>query len=165
MLDAVAEKLFASLLDRCASFVGQEAKIPSLIAFLVSLTAVPLIARHFVWLGLAVFALGRLIGAIADRAGDNPLGPIYSSVALAALPFAFVLDAPVRALAAVFLMFAIAANSAVTIKFGRTPMAAVELLLVFFLAGLLPDWFGPIAYGGGGLCFIAAGIGASRGMA
>jgi hypothetical protein len=121
-----------------------------------------LIARHFVWIGLAVFAVGRVIAAVAASGGGSDLKEIYRAVAFAALPFAFVLDAPVRALPAVFLMFGLAADAAVAVKFGRSPVGAAALLILFVLACVFPAWFGLIAYAGGVLCFVAAGVEASR---
>jgi hypothetical protein len=162
MLDTVLEKIFAPALDRCAVLIGGKARILELVAFCISLAAVLLIARHFVWIGLAVFVVGQIIGAAAARAGGSGLADIYRAVAFAALPFAFVLDAPVRALPAVFLMFGLAANGAVSVKFGRSLIGAAELLILFILAGALPAWFGLIAYAGGVLCFVAAGVEASR---
>jgi hypothetical protein len=162
MLDAVVERVFASVLDRCAGFLGQGAKILELSAFCGSLLAAALIARHLVWQGLTLFAFAQIAAAVAARTQATPLTDIYRSVAFAALPFAFALDAPERALAATFFMFGIAANNAVAMKFGRTPVGASELLIAFILAGVFPAWFGLIAYAGGVLCFVAAGIEASR---
>jgi hypothetical protein len=73
-----------------------------------------------------------------------------------------VLDAPVRALPAVFLMFGLAANTAVAVKFDRSLIGVAELLILFILASAFPAWFGAIAYAGGVLCFVAAGVEASR---
>ncbi|GAA0571199.1 CDP-alcohol phosphatidyltransferase family protein [Rhizomicrobium electricum] len=162
MLDALLEKLGSPVLDRCAARIADHTRILELVSFCVGLAAVPLIARHFVWIGLAVFAAGRLIAAVAARANKSDLADIYRTVAYAALPFAFVLDAPVRALPAVFLMFGLAANGAVAVKFGRSLVGAAELLILFVLASAFPAWFGLIAYAGGVLCFVAAGVEASR---
>jgi hypothetical protein len=162
MMDALVEKTCAPVLDRCAVRVADRAGILELVSFCVCLAAVPLIARHLVWIGLAVFVLGRFVAAVAARARESNLTDIYRAVAFAALPFAFVLDAPVRALPAVFLMFGLAANAAVTVKFGRSLVGASELLTLFILASALPAWFGLIAYAGGVLCFVAAGVEASR---
>jgi hypothetical protein len=162
MLDTVLEKIFAPVLDRFAGRVAGRAKVLELIAFCVCLAGVPLIARHFVWIGLAVFGAGQIIAAISARADGSELKQIYRSVAFAALPFAFVLDAPVRALPAVFLMFGLAANTAVAVKFDRSLIGVAELLILFILASAFPAWFGAIAYAGGVLCFVAAGVEASR---
>ncbi len=162
MLDAVLEKLFAPVLDRFAGPVGGRAKILELVSFCISLAAAALIAVHFVWIGLVLFALARCLAAVAGRAGVSDLTEFYQAVAFAALPFAFVLEAPVRALPAVFLMFGLAANAAASLKFGGGLIGSAELLILFLLAGFFPAWFGLIAYGGGVLCFVAAGVSASR---
>jgi hypothetical protein len=162
MLDAALRKAFASVLDRFSGLVIGRTKILELVAFCISLGAAGLIVRHFVWIGLVVFAIGRLIAVVAARAGTGDMAAVYHAVAFAALPLAFVLDAPVRALSAVFLMFGLAANAAVALKFGRSLIGVVELLFLFVLASALPDWFGLIAYVGGVLCFVAAGVEASR---
>lgn len=162
MLDTVLEKIFAPVLDRFAGRVAGRANALELVAFCISLAGVPLIGRHLVWIGLAVFVVGQIVAAVAARAGGGALADIYRAVAFAALPFAFVLDAPVRALPAVFLMFGLAANAAVSVKFGRSLIGVAELLILFILASVLPAWFGLIAYAGGVLCFVAAGVEASR---
>jgi hypothetical protein len=162
MLDALVERLFAPVLDRVSGRVERHAITFDLVAFVIGLGAAVLIARHFVWIGLAAFVLGRMLAAVAVRAGAGDLSGITRAVAYAALPFAYVLDAPVRALPAVFLLFALVANTAVAVKFSRSPIGATELLIVFILATVLPDWFGLIAYAGGVLCFVAAGVEASR---
>lgn len=162
MLDAVLERCAAPVLDRFAAPVGGRAAILELGAFCISLAAVPLIARHFVWIGLALFVAARILAGVAGRARASDLTEIYETVAFAALPLAFVLEAPVRALPAVFLMFGLAANTAISLKFGRGLIGSAELLILFVLAALLPAWFGLIAYVGGVLCFVAAGVSASR---
>jgi hypothetical protein len=162
MLDAVLEKLFAPVLDRLAGPAGGRAKLLELVSFCLSLAAVPLIARHYVWIGLAVFVTARILAAVAGRARASDLTEFYQAVAFAALPFAFVLEAPVRALPAVFLMFGLAANAAAALKFGRGLIGSAELVILFVVVALFPAWFGLIAYGGGVLCFVAAGASASR---
>jgi hypothetical protein len=162
MLDAVLEKLSAPVLDRFAGPVDGRAKLLELAAFCLGLAAAALIARHLIWIGLALFAIARFLAAVAGRAGVSDLTEFYTAVAFAALPFAFVLEAPVRALPAVFLMFGLAANAAASLKFGRGLIGSAELLALFALAALLPAWFGLIAYVGGVLCFVAAGVSASR---
>lgn len=162
MLDVVLRRLFAGVLDRFAGALGGRSKILELVSFCIGLVAVPLIARHLVWIGLGVFVAARLIAAIAARATSGDLAEVYGAVGFAALPFAFVLDAPVRALPAVFLMFGLAANAATRLKFATGLIGSAELTILFLLAAALPAWFGPIAYAGGVLCFVAAGVEASR---
>ena len=162
MLDAVLEKLFVPVLDRLADPVGGRAKLLELVSFCLSLAAAALIARHFVWIGLALFALARILACVVARKSVSNLTEVYAAVAFAALPLAFVLEAPVRALPAVFLMFGFAANAAASLKFGRGLIGSTELLILFVLAAFFPAWFGLIAYVGGVLCFVAAGVSASR---
>lgn len=125
----------------------------------MGLGAVLLIARHNVWIGLALFAAARVAAAAVARSG---LTEMYRTVAFASLPFALVLDAPERALPAVFLMFGLAANAAASLKLESRLIGESELLVLFLLAAFFPPWFGLIAYAGGVLCFVAAGLAASR---
>ena len=166
MLDVVLGRVLARFLDPFASRIAVHAKLLDIVAFCIGLAAVVLIARHFVWLGLAVFLAARLLAFAAVRAADDDAAEVFAVVAFASLPFAFALDAPVRALPAVFLIFGMVANAAARLKFGPSLIGAVELALVFVLAALLPDWFGLIAYVTGVLCFVVAGvrIAASRRM-
>ena len=90
------------------------------------------------------------------------LAEVCAAVAYAVPPFAFRLDAPSRASPAVFLRFDLSAHAAAAKKFGRGLIGGVELVLLFVLAGVMPVWFGLIAYVGGALCFVAAGVEASR---
>ena len=156
MLDAVLGRILARFLDPFASRLAVHAKILDIVAFCIGLAAVALIARHFVWLGLGVFLAARLVAAAANESDDA--AEVFAVVAFASLPFAFALDAPVRALPAVFLMFGMVANAAARLKFGPSLIGPVELAVVFVLAALLPDWFGLIAYVTGVLCFIVAGV-------
>jgi hypothetical protein len=48
------------------------------------------------------------------------------------------------------------------VKFDRSLIGVAELLILFILASAFPAWFGAIAYAGGVLCFVAAGVEASR---
>ena len=156
MLDAVLGRILRRLLDPLASRIGARAKLLNIVAFCIGLAAVALIARHFIWVGLAVFLAARFLAAAAGR--DDDAAEVFSVVAFAALPFAFALDAPTRALPAVFLMFGMIANAAARLKFGPSLIGAAELFGVFVLAALLPEWFGLIAYVTGVLCFVAAGV-------
>jgi len=156
MLDAVLGKYLARFLEPIAGRIGVRAEVLNIVAFCVGLVAVVLIARHFIWLGLAVFLAARLVAAVAAQ--DDNAAEVFAVVAYAAMPFAFALDAPARALPAVFLMFGMIANAAARLKCGPSLIGAVELALVFVLAALLPDWFGLIAYVTGVLCFVAAGV-------
>jgi len=158
MLDAVLGRILTPLLDAVASRIAVPAKLLDLVAFCIGLAAVVLIARHFVWVGLAVFLAARLLAAVAARSAGDDAAEVFAVVAFAAMPFAFALDAPVRALPAILLMFGMIANAAARLKFGPSLIGAAELFGVFVLAAVLPDWFGLIAYVTGVLCFVAAGV-------
>lgn len=162
MLDSLLEKSFAPMLDRFAPVFAARAKFHELVLFCVGLVAAAAIARHWVFAGLALFAASRLAVSVAARAAVSDVSAVYGTVAFAALPFAFALEAPVRALPAVFLMFAMSANAAANLKLGARWVGESELLFLFLLAALFPDWFGPIAYVGGVLCFVASGVAAAR---
>lgn len=158
MFDAAFGKVFAPLLDRIARRSGGRAGVLELVSFCIALTAAVLIAGHFVWTGIIIFAVSRIAAAVAARDGDSANGAVFAAVAYGALPFAFVLDAPVRALPSVFLMFGLIAHTAAAFKIGRGFTGGIELFLLFVLAAALPAWFGLIAYTGGVLCFVAAGM-------
>lgn len=162
LLGRVLSPFFAGIADRYPA----AAKRSDVFAFCLALFAAVLIAKHCVFVGLAVFALALLVGAVAARAGRADVSEVFAAIAFAALPVAFVLDAPVRALSAVVLMFGLAANAAARLKFAPTLIGSAELLIVFVLAAVFPAWFGVIAYCSGVLCFAAAGvrIAASRRM-
>lgn len=166
MLDPLLERVLAPLLNGIADRFPAAAKGLDVIAFCMALFAAVLIARHHVLIGLAVFALALLVGGVAARGERAAASEVFAAIAFAAVPVAFVLDAPVRALPAVVLMFGLAANAAARLKFAPTLIGSAELLIVFVLAAVFPAWFGVIAYCSGVLCFAAAGvrIAASRRM-
>ena len=94
MLDAALGRILTRVLGPIASRIGAPAKTLDIVAFCIGLAAVVLIARHFIWAGLAVFLAARLLAAVA---ADDNAAEVFAVVAFAALPFAFALDAPVRA--------------------------------------------------------------------
>lgn len=121
------------------------------------------IALHHPWLGAGLL----LVSAIAAGAGEalarregKPALPILPLGLLAVL-FGFGLAEPARALAAMFLMFALT----VLLLLGGAGVAAVIWLSVaaFLLACLLPSSFSLLAYIIGILAFIAAGQGIAKG--
>jgi hypothetical protein len=121
------------------------------------------IAFHHPWLGAGLL----LAGAVAAGAGEalarregKPVLPILPLGLLAVL-FGFGLAEPGRALAAMFLMFALT----VLLLLGGAGVAAVIWLTVavFLLACLLPSSFSLLAYLIGVLAFIATGQGLAKG--
>jgi hypothetical protein len=121
------------------------------------------IAFHYPWLGAGLL----LVGAIAAGAGEAlarregmPVVPVLPLGLLTVL-FGFGLAEPTRALAAMFLMFAVT----VLLLLGGAGVSAVIWLTVgaFLLACLLPSSFSLLAYVIGVIAFIAAGQGIAKG--
>lgn len=157
MLDALLAKLFKTPLDAVGGRFG--GALLALAAFVVSLAAVPLIALHYYWIALAVFVFGRIVAAVASHAAvEYPAGPVLDAVAFAALPFGFALGDPSVALAAVLMMFGLAVQSSVTLRFGRGWIGESELVIAFAVACIFPDRFGIVAYVTSVLCSLAAGV-------
>lgn len=135
-------------------------------AFVSGALALPMVGykKYFLALGLLVLrgVLDILDGAVArvrgpTRAGET-LDRVLDLVLTAAVPFAFALAMPERALAAMFLMLGLVARAAA--GEGREPAQLVgktELFIAFALACIFPDRFSIIAYVVGVLCFVAAG--------
>lgn len=179
MLDAVlrrrSEALLAPVAERLAAWrIGAWSLTAA--AFVASLVAVLDIGRRAYLLGLAMLVLARVFdaldGPVARREGRMVplLDLVLGLLAEAAIPFAFALAAPERALAAMFLMLGLVARAAVTVaqvravgtlgqvleQAGRL-IGKSELFLAYMLACLFPNWFSIIAYVVGILCFVSAG--------
>ena len=129
-----------------------------------------------------------LDGALARHTAVTDLGGFLDTVAdflfYSAVPFAFALAAPERALAAAFLIFsfvgtgvsflafaAIAARRAmITERYGVKSIyylgglaEGTETILVFAAMAVRPDWFVPLAYGFGMLCWVTTALRVWRG--
>lgn len=158
MLETLLGRVFGTWLDNVARHT--RAPLLALIAFVLGLGAVPLIAINHAWIALALFAATRIALAVAARASEDDAASVsvFDAIGFASLPFAFALADPIRALPAVFLMFGFVALFAATLKFGRTFIGSVELLIVFVIVSVFPGWFGIVAYSAGVLCFVAAGV-------
>jgi len=89
----------------------------------------------------------------AGRAGHRPVGILLP-------PFAFAIADPLRALAAMFLMFGLA----VWAMAGRAHLGWLILLttLGYVAATILPSYFSPLAYLIGVIAFVLAGVGVAR---
>jgi hypothetical protein len=159
MLDALLARLSAPVRNAIAPLFASRGNSLELVLFCLALTGAALIAHHWVFAGLVLFALARIFASAAAPSG---VAAVCGAVAFAALPFAFALEAPVRALPALFLIFALSAVSAARLKLGAKLIGETELFLLFLATALFPDWFGPIAYVGGVLCFVATGVAAAR---
>jgi len=132
--------------------------------FLVALIAVPLIAAGHSWIALPVLLAGLGLMAVAGTGASARVAELSSAFALivlAGLPFAFALNDPARALAAIFLMFGMTAAGAASLfanagrGLARTDTALC--ICAFAFACLLPVWFSLVAYALGLSCFMAAG--------
>jgi phosphatidylglycerophosphate synthase len=176
MFDPILRRLAAPLLARGAtplSAVG--ADLVSLAGFAVGIAVIPAIARHAYGVGLVLLLLNRLIdaldGAVARQTRATGRGAFLDAtldlIVFTGVPFAFALAEPSHALAAVFLVFAIAASGAASVflnaqgwsvaGFVGRIMEDTELTLAFAIACLMPAWFGIVAYVAGALCFLTAG--------
>ena len=174
MLDAVLRRNFddtiAPVAARLAAWrIRADALTAS--AFILTGVAVVDIAHQHFYFGLGFLAAAlvadALAGAVARRAGPTPFGTaldrLLGAIAAGAVPFAFALAEPERALAAMFLMLGLvvrAGGDAVPAA-AETPIGALigksELFLAFAAACLFPDRFSIIAYAVGILCFVSVG--------
>lgn len=189
MLDATLRKLVDPPLDRAAVLLarrGVHADWVTWTGFGLGLAAVPAIAFHAYWNGLFLIALNRLLdgldGAIARRTRVSDAGA-FLDIALdfifyAAVPFAFALAMPERALAAAYLIFSFVASGSTFLAYavlaGKRGLSTdlngkksfyhiggltegSETFLVFALACIFPGWVSVIFYVFGTLCFMTGG--------
>jgi hypothetical protein len=131
------------------------------------LLALPIIARQYYAIGFVIFLLGQAINALAratrdDRFGDDDRGRwafVVDGLTLPAVPFAFALADPGRALASSFLLFGfVVAAAASSAERGARPMDRAACILAYAPACIFPERFGLIAYVLGTACFASAGI-------
>ncbi|HEY4076759.1 MAG TPA: hypothetical protein VGM26_07480 [Rhizomicrobium sp.] len=118
------------------------------------LAAAALIAFHHHWAG----TVALLVGLAAAGLGQAPRVQLLG---LMALPFGFGLADPPRALAAMFLMFAMAVLGTVA----RTNVSVViwPIAAVMLLACAFPYYFSLSAYLVGITCFVMAGHDVAKG--
>lgn len=186
MLDTRLRPILDPLLDRAARRLAEHrvsADALTAVGFALGLAACIAIAVEAYALGLALILANRIFdgldGAVARRAGVTDFGGFIDTVAdflfYAAVPFAFALAEPDRALAAAFLILsfvgtgtsflafaAIAARRAMTTdRYGLKSIyylggltEGTETLLVFVLMAVMPRWFEALAYGFGALCWL-----------
>jgi phosphatidylglycerophosphate synthase len=149
-------------------------------AFVCGAVALVDIGHRYYLAGLVFLLAARLFdvldGPVARLKPPTVFGPYLAHVLdmliTAAVPFAFALAEPGRALAAMFLMLGLVARAAAiddTVRplatdpaigfFGRVGrlVEKTDLFAAFALACLFPAWFSLIAYTVGIACFIAAG--------
>ena len=197
MLDSRLRTILDPLLDRAAAPLaahGASADALTAVGFVLGLGACVAIATEAYGLGLALIIASRvsdgLDGAVARRTGVTDFGGFIDTVAdflfYAAVPFAFAVADPDRALAAAFLILsfvgtgtsflafaAIAARRAMTTdRYGLKSIyylggltEGAETILVFLLMAILPRWFEPLAYGFGALCWLTTAGRVWRGVA
>lgn len=189
MLDAPLRKLIDPPLERAATVLarlGVHADWVTWTGFVLGLAAVPAIAFHVYWGGLALIFLNRLFdgldGAIARHTSVSDAGA-FLDIALdfifyAAVPFAFALAMPERALAAAYLIFSFIASGSTFLAYavlaGKRGLATErngrksfyhigglaegsETFLAFAVACVFPDRFSTVCYVYGTLCFVTGG--------
>jgi phosphatidylglycerophosphate synthase len=189
MLDAPVRKLIdpplAAIAVRLAP-LGVTANALTIAGFAIGIGGVIAIALGHNLVGLVLIAANRILdgldGAVARRTAPTDIGA-YLDIAFdftvyAAIPFAFALADPSRALPASFLILSFVATGTTFLAFavfagkrgistdlrGRKSFyylggltEGTETFLVFALLCLFPQKFGIIAYIFGVLCFITAG--------
>ncbi len=173
------EPLLAAPAARIAGF-GISADSITAAGFVLGIAALPDIGHRDYLIGLGFIALSRLFdiadGAVARIKGTTVFGTylalVLDLVWSAAVPFAFALGQPDRALAAMFLMIGLVARAAVltadvrlkagtsgtVLGLGGDLVGKSESFVAFALACIFPDWFSIIAYVLGMLCFVMAGF-------
>ncbi|MBV9541420.1 MAG: CDP-alcohol phosphatidyltransferase family protein [Alphaproteobacteria bacterium] len=145
-------------------------------AALAGAVALPEIGYRKYFFGLGFLVLRGVLdiadGAVARSRGTTAFGGyldrLLDLVITAAVPFAFALAEPDRALAAMFLLLGLVARAAAStaVSGDNTPLLVgkSELFVAFAAACVFPQWFSIIAYVTGILCFVAAGVRAAQAM-
>ena len=120
------------------------------------------VAWRHPWIGAGLLLTGFLADGIAQaRARRMDVGaPALLPPGLLLVPFGFALAAPERALAAMFLMFALS----ILTWFGPRRVRLIHWLVALglLLACLLPDYFSLLSYLLGIACISKAGQGLAR---
>jgi hypothetical protein len=111
------------------------------------------LALHHHWVGAGLLLAGLL------AAGLETAGPTLS-LGLLALPFGFGLADPSRALAAMFLMFALTVLA--VLRNGHVSLVTWLVAAVLLAAAIFPNHFSLLAYLLGITCFVSAGQGVAR---
>ncbi|HEY7979826.1 MAG TPA: CDP-alcohol phosphatidyltransferase family protein [Rhizomicrobium sp.] len=190
MLDEPLRKWTAPLFTRAADALAWRNIRPSRVViagFLLSIAAFPAIMLGHYILALVLIAVGRSVdglgGAVRRQTRSTDLGD-FLDIALeyiycAAIPFAFALADPSRALAACFFVFSFtvsattflayskfATRRGIDVKVGGVKGAShlagltdgAEAFIAFTIACIHPEWFGIVAYVFGIICFVSAGF-------
>lgn len=156
------------------------------LGFVLGLGAIPAIASHLYILGFVLIVLNRACDAMEDSISQSRpastlghfLNLTFGPIVFAGVAFAFALAMPASALAAGYAIFAMLASTvsglaitaviegkgALAGPHGYTALGYMarlmeesELFVGFSIACFAPDWFAPIAYIVGVLCFLTAG--------
>jgi phosphatidylglycerophosphate synthase len=190
MLDAPLRKLTDPIFARTADALAWRNVRPSglvVLGFILSLAAFPaIILGHYV-AALVMIALGRSVdglgAAVKRQTRASDLGDFLDIsleyIYCAAIPFAFALADPSRALAASFFIFAFTVSAATFLSYWRfatkrgidvkaggvkgvTHLAGLtdgaEAFIAFTIVCIRPEWFGVVAYAFGIVCFVSAGF-------
>ena len=178
------DPLYARAADALAWRDVRQSRIVVL-AFVMCVAAVPAIVTGHYIVALVLIALGRSVDGLGDavkrqtRATDlgDFLDVALEYIYCAAIPFAFALADPTRALAACFFIFAFTVSAATFLAYTRFaarrgldtravqgPMHLAGLtdgaaaFIAFAIACIHPEWFGIVAYVFGVVCFVSAGF-------
>lgn len=170
MLDALLRRWTKPVSAAAARKIAGRGPAFALAGLAFGLAALPLFALGYYLAGLGVLLASRLVSALAAQAARETGNPALlaanaalDAVVLSGVPFAFALNDPARALPAVFLIFALSANTASAFAFAdsdglaRGIVGTLEYLIAVALASVFPERFALIAYVLGVLCFVAAG--------
>ena len=171
MLDAVLKRTIDPPLDAAAKRLvafNIKADAIAVAAFVLGLAAIAVIAWGYYLPAVVLLALNRLLdgldGAMARATGAGPRAVVAATlgtVVLTGIPLGFALADPSRAIAAAFLICALAGASAARISTAvRDGVEFIEdavAFIAFAFACLLPDRLSLVAYVLGVLAFGSAG--------
>lgn len=190
MLDEPLRKWTDPLYTRAADALAWRNVRPSRViiaGFLFSIAAFPVIVFGHYIVALVLIAFGRSVDSLGSavrrqtRATDlgDFLDITLEYIYCAAIPFAFALADPSRALAASFFIFSFAVSAATFLAYskfaakrgidvkvggvkGVTHVAGLtdgaEAFIAFTIICIRPEWFGLVAYVFGVVCFVSAGL-------
>jgi len=190
MLDDPLKTLTGPFYARAADALAWRNIRPSrivVLGFLLSIAAFPAIVTGHYILGLVLIALGRSVdglgAALKRQTRATDLGDFLDIsleyIYCAAIPFAFALADPSRALAACFFIFAFTVSASTFLAYtkfaarrgtdarvggvkGVSHLAGLtdgaEAFIAFAIVCIRPDWFGIVAYVFGFICFVSAGF-------
>lgn len=190
MLDEPLRKWVDPLYTKAADALAWRDIRPSRViiaGFLLSIAAFPAIVFGHYIVALVLIASGRSVdglgGAVRRQTRATDLGDFLDIsleyIYCAAIPFAFALADPSRALAACFFVFAFTVSAATFLAYskfatkrgidvkvggvkGVSHLAGLtdgaEAFIAFTIVCIHPEWFGIVAYVFGIICFVSAGF-------